>query len=150
MYCAVNRDYANEQRSGGDNAAFNVLTKHGGTISDEAISRYARAYSQPGQMAAAMHMYRAKDGENSGRERREPLEVPFVLAGGAVAMKGFGELLPAVAKGLKDAGVRSVAVETIAGSGHYVVDEKPEEVAALIERYASVQAQTPNQHQTSK
>ena len=110
------------------------------SISDEAISRYARAYSQPGQMAAAMNMYRAKDGEKFGKERRGPLEVPLVLVGGAVPHKGFGELLPAVAKGLKDAGARSVAVETIGGSGHYVIDEKPAEVATLIERYASAGA----------
>jgi hypothetical protein len=60
-----------------------------------------------------------------------------VLVGGAVPRKGFGELLPAVAKGFKDAGAGWVAVETIAGSGDYVVDEKPAEVAVLIERYAS-------------
>jgi pimeloyl-ACP methyl ester carboxylesterase len=107
------------------------------SISDEAISRYARAYSLPGQMAAAMNMYRATEAEKFGRERRGPLEVPLVLVGGAVPNKGFGELLPAIAKGLKGAGARSVAVETIAGSGHYVIDEKPAEVAALIERYAS-------------
>jgi pimeloyl-ACP methyl ester carboxylesterase len=114
------------------------------SISDEAIGRYARAHSQPGQMAAAMNMYRAKDGEKFGREHRGPLDVPLVLVGGAVPRKGFGELLPAIAKGLKDAGARSVAVETIAGSGHYVVDEKPAEVAALIERYAAVGARPPN------
>lgn len=119
------------------------------SISDEAIARYARAYSLPGRMAAAMNIYRRTDAEKFGRERRGPLEVPLVLVGGAVPKKGFGELLPAVAKGLKDAGARSVAVETIAGSGHYVVDEKPAELAALIERYASA-PRPPNQQQTSK
>jgi pimeloyl-ACP methyl ester carboxylesterase len=119
------------------------------SISAEAISRYARAYSLPGQMAAAMNMYRATEGEKFGRERRGPLEVPLVLVGGAVPSKGFGELLPAIAKGLKGAGARSVAVETIAGSGHYVVDEKPAEVAALIERYASAPL-LQNQHRTGK
>jgi pimeloyl-ACP methyl ester carboxylesterase len=73
----------------------------------------------------------------------------LVLVGGAVPRKGFGELLPAIAKGLKDAGARSVAVETIAGSGHYVVDEKPAEVAALIKRHASAFL-LPNQQQTGK
>ena len=114
------------------------------SISDEAIARYARAYSQPGQMAAAMNMYRATDGEKFGKERRGPLDVPLVLVGGAVPKKGFGELLPAIAKGLKKTGARSVAVETIAGSGHYVIDEKPAQVAALIERYASAVARAAN------
>ena len=51
---------------------------------------------------------------------------------------GLATLLPAIAQGLRDTGAHSVAVETVAGSGHYVIDEKPAEVAALIERYASI------------
>lgn len=119
------------------------------SISDEDIARYARAYSLPGRMTAGMNMYRAKDGEKFGKERRGPLDVPLVLVGGAVPMKGFGELLPPIAKGLKDAGARSVAVETIPGSGHYVIDEKPAEVAELIQRYASI-VQVAGQQPTSK
>jgi pimeloyl-ACP methyl ester carboxylesterase len=107
------------------------------SISDEAVARYARAYSQPGQIAAAMGMYRAMGAEQFGKERRGPLDVPLVLVGGAVPKKGFGEVLAAVAKGLKEAGAKSVSVETIAGAGHYLVDEKPAQVAALIERYAA-------------
>ena len=105
------------------------------SISDEDIARYASAYSLPGRMAAAMNMYRAKGGEKFGKEQRGPLNVPLVLVGGD---RGFGPLLPEIAKGLKEAGAQSVAVETIAQSGHYLIDEKPAEVAALIERYASV------------
>ena len=47
-------------------------------------------------------------------------------------------LLTAMAKGLEDAGAKSVATETVAGSGHYLLDEKPAETTALIERYASI------------
>jgi hypothetical protein len=43
-----------------------------------------------------------------------------------------------MAKGLEDAGATSVATETVAGSGHYLLDEKPVETTALIERYASI------------
>lgn len=108
------------------------------SISDEDVRRYACAYSRPGRLAAAMGMYRAFGAdERFGRERRDPLDVPIVLAAGDAPDKGFAALLPAMAKGLQDAGVRSVAVETIAGSGHYVVDEQPARVATLIERYAS-------------
>ncbi len=109
------------------------------SISDEDVERYACAYSRPGRMAAAMGMYRVfEEDERFGEEQRGPLDVPIALVGGAAPDKGFGPLLPAVEKGLEAAGGRSVAVETIDGSGHYVVDEKPGEVAALIERYASV------------
>ena len=116
--------------------------------SDEDVERYARAYSSPGQMVAAMGMYRAfaKD-ERFGEERRGPLEVPITLVAGD---KSFGALLPEMAKGLKAAGGRSVTVETISGSGHYPQDDKPAEVAALIERYASAGGPPPNPKQTSK
>jgi pimeloyl-ACP methyl ester carboxylesterase len=106
------------------------------SISDGGIERYARAYSGPGQMAAAMGMYRAiDDDEKFARERRGPLNVPLTLVGGG---NSFGRLLAAMAKGLEDAGAKSVATETVAGSGHYLLDEKPAETTALIERYASI------------
>ena len=105
------------------------------SISDEDISRYARAYSAPGRMAAAMGTYRAFDKEEKfGKERRGPLAVPITLVAGS---PGLATLLPEIAQGLRDAGARSVAAETVAGSGHYVIDEKPAEVAALIERYGT-------------
>jgi hypothetical protein len=52
----------------------------------------------------------------------------------------FSPLLTATARGLDDAGVKSVATETVAGSGHDLLDEKPAETNALIERYASIAA----------
>jgi pimeloyl-ACP methyl ester carboxylesterase len=66
--------------------------------------------------------------------------VPIVLVGGD---KSFGPLLPQVAKGLEKAGARSVTVESVAGGGHYLVDEKPAEIADLIERHASVDRRSP-------
>jgi hypothetical protein len=42
-----------------------------------------------------------------------------------------------MAKGLEDAGTQSVAIDPVDGSGHYLLDEKPAEITALIERYAS-------------
>ena len=89
------------------------------SISDEDIKRYARAYSGPGEMAAAMGMYRAiDDDEKFAKERRGPLNVPLTLVGGG---NSFGRLLTAMAKGLEDAGAKSVATETVAGSGHYLL-----------------------------
>jgi pimeloyl-ACP methyl ester carboxylesterase len=105
------------------------------SISDEDVERYARAYSSPGQMAAAMGMYRAIDkNAKFGEERRGTLDVPLALIAGG---NSFGALLPSMAKGLQDAGAQSVAVDTISGGGHYVLDTNSEEVATLIERYAT-------------
>lgn len=108
------------------------------SITDEDVARYAAAYARPGRMAAAMGSYRAFEAEEKfNKERRSLLDVPIVLVGGGSPNKSVATLLPAIARGLKSAGVRSVAVETIPDSGHYIVDEKPTEVAALIQRYAS-------------
>jgi pimeloyl-ACP methyl ester carboxylesterase len=104
------------------------------SISDEDVRRYACAHSSPGQMAAAMGMYRAFDAsERFGQERRGPLDVPIVLAAGD---RSFGTLLPDMVNGLRGAGANSVASEAIAQSGHYPADERPNEMAALIERHA--------------
>jgi pimeloyl-ACP methyl ester carboxylesterase len=104
-------------------------------ISDEDVERYARAYSSPSQMAAAMGMYRAiEKNEKFGEERRGTLDVPLALVAGG---NSFGVLLPTMAKGLEDAGAQSVAVDTVSGGGHYVLDTNSAEVAMLIERYAT-------------
>ena len=104
-------------------------------ISDEDVERYARAYSSPRQMAAAMGMYRAIEmNEKFGGDWRGTLDVPLALIAGE---NSFGALLPTMAKGLEDAGVQSVAVDTISSGGHYLLDTNSAEVATLIERYAT-------------
>jgi pimeloyl-ACP methyl ester carboxylesterase len=109
------------------------------SIHDDDIERYACAYSAPGRMAAAMSMYRVTEADETfGEQQRGRLDVPIALVGGAAPNLGFGPILPTVAAGLQAAGVHTVTVETIAGSGHYVLDEKPSEVAGLIERYAAI------------
>lgn len=106
-------------------------------ISDADVARYAEAYRQPGRLPAAMEMYRALPAaERFGREQRGPLDVPIALAAGDAPGKGFGALLPEMANGLQQAGATMVTSDVIAGAGHYVLDEAPGDVAALIERYA--------------
>lgn len=108
-----------------------------GSIGDANVRRYARAYTGPGRFAAAMNMFRAiEENERFGRQNRGPLDVEFTLAGGA-ADKGMGPRLEAIARGLANAGVNLPLVYQIAGSGHYVIDERPADVAGLIDRQAS-------------
>jgi pimeloyl-ACP methyl ester carboxylesterase len=83
--------------------------------------------------AAAVRSWAFDANERFGQEHRGPLDVPIVLVAGD---KSFGTLMPDMVNGLRGAGVRSVTSETIAQSGHYLADEKPAEVTALIERHA--------------
>jgi pimeloyl-ACP methyl ester carboxylesterase len=109
-----------------------------GAIGDEDVERYASAYDGPGQLAAAMRMFRAfPANERFGRQKRGALDVEFTLVGGAVPGKGLGPRLDAIAEGLARAGVNPPRSHRIAGSGHYLLDEKPAEVAGLIARQAA-------------
>lgn len=98
-------------------------------------ARYVEAYAAPEQLRAALEMYRAMPagGTFVAPEPSAP-DLPLVLAGGD---QGFGPLLPGIAERLQMHGWTDVSVELIENSGHYVADEQPDAVAALIERYAS-------------
>jgi len=62
--------------------------------------------------------------------------VPLVLAPGENSP--FEKLMPRLAEDLRAHGCANVKLEVIKNSVHYVVDEQPEAVAQLIERYASL------------
>lgn len=115
---------------------FDLGTADGDAISKDDRARYASAYAAPEQLRAAFEMYRAMPGEGAPAPA-EPstADVPLVLAGGD---QGFGPLLPEIAEELQSRGWSDVTVEIIENSGHYVADEQPDAVAALIERYASM------------
>jgi pimeloyl-ACP methyl ester carboxylesterase len=111
-------------------------TVNGDAISDDDAAHYAGAYATPEQLRAAFEMYRAfPANEKFNATQRSAIDLPLVLAGGD---HGFGPLLPGLAETLQTHGWTNVSVELIESSGHYVADEQPEAVAALIERYASM------------
>lgn len=105
-------------------------------ISDDEVQRYARSYSKPEQLKAGLGFYRAfSSDETFNRARRTTIEIPFVIAAGD---KGFGPLLGEIAEGLRKQGCTRVTTEVIENSGHFVVNEQPEKVSELIERWATV------------
>jgi pimeloyl-ACP methyl ester carboxylesterase len=115
---------------------FGLGTANGAAISDDDAARYASAYAAPEQLRAGFEMYRALPAsERFNAVQRSTIDVPLVLAGGD---QGFGPLLPEIAETLQTHGWTDVTVELIENSGHYVADEQPAAVAALIERYASM------------
>ena len=105
-------------------------------ISDADVAHYARAYASERQLRAGLEFYRSAypASEKFNATERSTIDVPFVLAGGDHAM---GMLFPRMADAMRDHGCRNVTVEVIKDSGHWVVDEQPDIVAELIERYAS-------------
>jgi pimeloyl-ACP methyl ester carboxylesterase len=105
------------------------------TFSDADVARYSRAYAAPEHLRAALEIYRAFPAdEKFNSSHRSAINVPLVLAPGEHSP--FEKLMPGFAEALRDHGCANVKIEVIKNSVHFVVDEQPEAVAQLIERYA--------------
>jgi pimeloyl-ACP methyl ester carboxylesterase len=115
---------------------FNRLALDRTAVSDADVRHYAGAYATLVQLRAGLEFYRRAypAAEKFNAAERSVIDVPILLAGGDHAM---GLLMPRLAESLREHGCFSVTVEVIKDSGHWVVDEQPEIVAELIERYAS-------------
>src|SRR5579863_4933999 len=107
------------------------------TFSDADVARYARAYVAPDHLRAALEIYRAfPANEKFNAAQHTAIELPLVLAPGENSP--FEKLMPSFAEALRAHGCANVKVEVIKNAVHYVVDEQPEAVAQLVERYASL------------
>jgi pimeloyl-ACP methyl ester carboxylesterase len=108
------------------------FTAHPGAISEAAIDEYARRYAEPGAMAAGLSYYRAIAQDIADNERTiaaGKLAMPVLALGGG---ESFGR------RELTLESMRRVADDVqggeVEGSGHFIPEEKPEElVAALLE-----------------
>jgi pimeloyl-ACP methyl ester carboxylesterase len=95
-----------------------------GAVSDGDLDEYARAYSRPGGMRAGFRYYQAmkEDAKLNAASAATPLRMPVLALGGETVMGA--SVLDAM---------RTVAPQAqggaIAGAGHWLMSEKPEEVA---------------------
>lgn len=104
------------------------------TPSDEA--HFVKAYASPAQLHAAFEMYRAFPANAQfNAAQRGPNDVPLFLAAGEGSP--FAKLIPKIAEGLRANGCCEVETGLIRGAVHYVVEDQPQKVTDLIERYAS-------------
>lgn len=105
-------------------------------VSDSNVKHYANSYAAPEQLRAGMEHYRAIPANKKfNAAQQDKIAVPIVLVGGEHV---FGNLMPKIAEDLRAHGCENVTVEVIKDGGHYLVDEQPEAVSRLIERYASL------------
>lgn len=108
------------------------------TPSDEA--HFVKAYATPAQLHAVFEMYRAFPANAQfNAAQRGPNDVPLFL--GAGDGSPFAKLVPKMAEGLRAAGCTHVETGLIHGAVHYVVEDQPDEVTDLIERYAALHTQ---------
>ena len=115
---------------------FNEFTTDNTAISDADVAHYAHAYRDPDHLRPAFEFYRAMPANvtyNSGHT--EPIDVPLLLVGGEHL---FGPIMPRIAESLRaNYGWSDVRVHVVNGAKHYLVEERPDEVAELIERHTA-------------
>jgi pimeloyl-ACP methyl ester carboxylesterase len=108
-----------------------------GKFTPSEMAHYVKAYASPAQLHAALEMYRAFPANAQfNAAQRGPNDVPLFLAAGVKSP--FAKLVPKIAEGLRANGCTHVETGVIHGSVHYVVEDQPEAVTDLIERYASL------------
>jgi pimeloyl-ACP methyl ester carboxylesterase len=107
-----------------------------GKFTPTEVAHYVEAYSTPAQLHAAFEMYRAfPANEKFNQAQRGQNDVPLFL--GAGDGSPFAKLIPKIAEGLRANGCTQVETGLIPGSVHYLVEDQPDTVADLVERYAS-------------
>jgi pimeloyl-ACP methyl ester carboxylesterase len=98
-----------------------------GNFDQDDIEIFSKALSLPGRTRGAMEWYRAFpiDHQNALRWKEKPITIPVLALGGE---KRFGpRIVEMVSEFATD-----VAGGSIANSSHYLVDERPLEVASAI------------------
>lgn len=106
-------------------------------ISDAEVSHFASAYADLEHLHAGFELYRAfpVNGKFNAAQKGA-LDVPLVWAAGENSF--FGKIGSRITDALRAHGCSNIKNEVIKNSGHYVVNEQPDSVAALIEHYASL------------
>jgi pimeloyl-ACP methyl ester carboxylesterase len=104
-------------------------------ITDAEVEHYVSAYGDLARLHAAFEMYRAIP-ENAAFNdaHRTPVAIPLLLVGGEQV---FGPGMPHLAKLLRaEYGWPDVEAAIVEGGRHYLPEERPDEIAELIERHA--------------
>jgi pimeloyl-ACP methyl ester carboxylesterase len=104
-------------------------------LSNAEVDHYANAYRDPNHLRAAFETYRAfPANEKFFAAQRSHVDLPFVIGSGE--HDAFAEFVPRIAAAMRANGCTNVKTEMIKGAAHYVAEEKPDELASLIEHYA--------------
>jgi pimeloyl-ACP methyl ester carboxylesterase len=110
---------------------------HFGKFTPGEVEHFVNAYATPAQLHAVFEMYRAFPANaRFNAAQRGQNDVPLFL--GAGDGSPFAKLVAKIAQGLRANGWSHVETGFIQNAVHYVVEDQPDEVADLIERYASL------------
>jgi pimeloyl-ACP methyl ester carboxylesterase len=108
-----------------------------GKFTPDEVAHYVQAYGTVAQLHAVFEMYRAFPANAQfNAAQRGPIDVPVFFGTGDGSP--FAKLVPKIADGLRAHGCTHVETGLIHGAVHYVLEDQPEQVTDLIERYASM------------
>jgi pimeloyl-ACP methyl ester carboxylesterase len=111
-----------------------------GKFNPSDVEHFVNSYASETQLHAVFEMYRAFPANvQFNAAQRGQNDVPLYLAAGDGSP--FAKLIPKIAQGLRANGCSHVETGLIQNAVHYVVEDQPDEVADLIERYASSHSQ---------
>ena len=112
-----------------------LTESNAGKAPDEAdVARYAAAYRAPERLHALLSLYRQLDKQEAfNLAHRGPMGTPITIVGGE---RVFGPLVDGMAKDLRDWGAMHVENVVVPNAGHYIADEQPQALAALIAEHA--------------
>jgi pimeloyl-ACP methyl ester carboxylesterase len=120
--------------AGRQNAWLDYFLQFGKFSAAEKADSYA-AYDSSGHVGAALAIYRAFPANGRvNAAAKGPNDTPITIATGDKSP--FAHLIPTMAAGVQAVGFSHVDTDTVANSVHYLVEDNPDGVAALIERHA--------------
>ncbi|HZO35273.1 MAG TPA: alpha/beta hydrolase [Solirubrobacteraceae bacterium] len=115
---------------------FTTFSAEGWTIADEDLDRYAAAYAQPEAIRAGFELYRAF--ERDAADTRDALKQAGKLTMPVLAISGAaGQAPPGMVAEMMREVAEDVTDRPIAGSGHFVPDERPAELAQALIDFAA-------------
>jgi pimeloyl-ACP methyl ester carboxylesterase len=105
------------------------------SVTDAEIEHYAAAYGDPAHLRSAFEVYRAiPDNARFNTTNTGKVDVPLLLVGGEHV---FGPVMAAVARHLRaEHGWTNTRAAIVEGGRHYLPEERPADVADLIESHA--------------
>lgn len=111
---------------------FDEFTAPGFEVSGGDVEHYAQAYRDPNQLRSAFEFFRALPANAAyNAAHTDPIDVPLLLVGGEQL---FGPVVTPTAQSLRTRyGWSQVTAATIEHAKHYLPEEQPERLAALIE-----------------
>jgi pimeloyl-ACP methyl ester carboxylesterase len=112
---------------------FDAIAARPGAVPAGARKAYREAYAAPEALRAGFDWYRgfAQDEKDNLAVKGRTVATPVLYVRGE---NESGDLETYV-KGLRDAGLSGVRGRVIPGSGHFTLDEKPEEVSSALEAF---------------